>query len=464
MSDRSRMLRGGARAVTGLVVLGACGVAVALLGAVTLPSVERAPLAVQVDTTQNATRSLVCAGSFAELGADSSRPGAAIPTGAPAVTVSGVAASSAELARAEGGTGLPGVFAAPFADPLAAAQIQAVDTGTLRGAVASSCAEPLNEQWLLGGSTTVGVATTLSLGNPGTVPATVQLSVFDENGPVDAQSTGVLVAPGTQQILSLNGYAPDRQRIAVRVASTGAPVTASLGVGQVEGISPFAVSSVNRQVQAAQRLVVPGVANESGREQGPSDAGEGDAFPVIVRAFAPGGESGTARLRAVDRNGRSVDLGSIEFAGGAVGESRVATWPAGASALIVEADVPVLAAALGSSMKNDRTDYEWFSPAPEIAAEQPVAAPVVSGGGLVVVNAGTDEAEVRVARADGTGRPSTTRIPGGAAVVVRAPAAAVLTSSAPVYAGVRYLGEGAIAGYPVLAPDPRGGELTVYTR
>lgn len=465
MGDRSRMLRGGARAVTGLVVVVACAAALALLGTVTLPEVTRDPLAITVDTTQNASRSLVCAGSFAELGADTSRPGVAIPTGTPAVAVAGAAAGGAELTRSEGGAGLPGVFSAPLSDPLAAAQIQAVDTENLQGVVASACADPLNEQWLLGGATTTGISTTLSLGNPGSVPATVQITVFDENGAVDAvQSAGVLVAPGAQQIVSLNGYAPDRERIAVRVESTGAPVTASLGVGQVEGISPFAASSVTRQSAPGLRLVLPGIANVSDHEHGPSDSGEGDEFPVVVRAFAPGGESGTVRLRAVDRTGRSTDVGQIELTADAVGEARVAHWPGGANALIVEADVPVLASALGSSTESEQHDYEWFVPAPEIAVGEPVAAPLVSGGRLVLVNPGAEDAEVEIARADGAGRTSTARIPAGAAVVVRAPGAAVLTSSAPLHAGVRYLGEGTIAGYPVLAPDPRDGELTVYTR
>lgn len=465
MSDRSRILRGGARAATGLVVVATCAVALALLGTTALPEVVRAPLAITVDTTQNASRSLVCAGSFAELGADTGRPGVAIPSGAPSVTVAGSAESAAELTREEGGAGLPGVFSAPLAEPLAAAQVQRVDTENLRGVVAGACADPLNEQWLLGGATTTGISTTLSLGNPGSVPATVRITVFDENGAVESvQSTGVLVAPGAQQIISLNGYAPDRERLAVRVESTGAPITASLGVGQVDGISPFAASAVTRQSAPGSRLVLPGIANESDHEHGPSDSGEGDEFPVVVRALAPDGASGTARLRAVDREGGSTELGVIDLAGAAVGELRVAEWPEGANALIVESDVPVLASALGSSTESDQHDYEWFVPAPELATDEPVAAALVTGARLVLVNPGAEDARVEIARADGEGRTATETIPAGAAVVVRAPGEAVLTSTAPLHAGARVLGEGTIAGYPVLAPDPRDGELTVHTR
>ncbi|PRI10580.1 DUF5719 family protein [Leucobacter massiliensis] len=464
MSQGSRLLRGGARAVAGAVVVGVCATAVVLLGGASLPEVVREPAAITVDTTQDSSRTLVCAGSFAELGADPARPSVAIPRGEPSVVVSGAAAAAA-LTRPEGNEGAPATFTAPLSEPLAAAQLQSVETENLRGLAASACAEPLNEQWLLGGGTSAGISTTLSLANPGKVPATVRIEVFDENGPVDSvQSAGVLVAPGSQQTVSLSGYAPDRERVAVRVVSTGAPVTAGLGIGQVEGISPFAVSSVTRQGRPQEQLVLPGIANVSDHDSlHASDAGEGDEFPVIVRVFAPDGGSGTARLRALG-DGGSVELGTVDFAGDAVAELRIVSWPEGAHALAVEADVPVLAAALGSSTVDERHDYEWVTPAPPIAADQAVAAPVVAGGRPVIANAGGGEARGRVARADGSGDPATVRVPAGGSVLVRSPATAVLTSSEPVSAGVRVLGKGAIAAYPVLAPDAREGELTVYTR
>lgn len=465
MSDRTRMLRGGARALTGLLVAAAAGAAVVALGSVTLPEVTRAPQPLVVDTTQNTNRTLVCAGAFSVLGADEARPGAAIPIGSPSVTVSGEAAGTASLQRSEGGQGLPSVITAPIAQPLAAAQVQAVNGEQLRGATASACAEPLNEQWLLGGGSSLGVSTTLSLGNPGGVPATVEISVHDENGAVDAvQTAGVLIAPGTEQTISLNGYAPDRDRFAVRVVSTGAPVTASLGIAHRLGLDAYGVSSVGRQVEPAKRLVIPGVANESDHERGPSDSGEGDDYPVLIRALAPGGTETTLRARAIDAKGGSTDLGELKLLPSAVGELSITTWPTNANAVVIEADAPVLASVLGSATKGREHDYEWFVPATEMAAGEPVAAPVVSGGKLVLVNSGTEAATVQITAASGKGKPSTETVPAGAAVAVSAPSDAMLESSAPIAAGVRYLKDAEIAGYPVLAPDPREGELTVYTR
>lgn len=463
MTSQPRALQATLRAVVGLVIVAVAAGAVVLLGNAELPSVTRAPLAIKTDTTQNTERALVCAGSFAELGADSSRPGIAIPTNAPSVVLAGSASDTATLARAEGGEGLPQVFRAPTKDPLGAAQIQSVKTETLRGLTASACAEPLNEQWVLGGSTGLGVSSTLSLGNPGNVPATVQLTVFDENGKVaEGQTAGVLVSPGTEQTISLNGYAPDRERIAVRVVSTGAPVTASMGVAHVTGLDPYAVDTVTRQAEPATKLVVPGVTNVSDHKHGAGDVGEADLFSVLVRVLAPGGEIGTARVTAIDGKGGSFDLGEVPLAASGVGELTVEHWPETANAVVIEADVPILAGVMGSAKKNADHDYTWFVPAPTLEAKTSVAVPMVAGGKLVIANTGGADAEVKLVSAGG--KPVSVKIPAGAAVVQNAKTNTILTSSKDVTAGVRITSGGDIAGYPVQAADARDGALLVYPR
>ena len=448
MSTQSRLLRGGARAAVGLIVVGVAASAVLLLNNATLPAVAREPLAITVDTTLDTARTLVCAGSFTELGADPSRPGVAIPTGAPAVTIAGKAEASTELTRVENGTGLPTVLTSPADVPLGAAQIQAVTTEVLRGTAASSCTEPVNEQWLLGGSTTLGVSTTLSLANPGKVPATVQITVYDENGPVDAvQTSGVLVAPGEEQIVSLNGYAPERERLAV----------------QVSGIQPFAVSSVTRQLESATTLVVPGITNVSTDTHEHTDnVVDHDEFPVAVRVLAPGGETATATVRAIDKNGKSTNLGDIALSDNGVGELIVEHWPEQANAVVIEADAPVIGGVRGSSFTGSAHDYEWFTPAPTLQADTPVAVPVVGGGKLVIANTGESEANIEYTAAGGKTRKAV--VPDGASIVVNAAAKSVLTSSAPVTAGLRYLGGADIAGYPVLPALSGTAAPAVYTR
>lgn len=453
----------GIRAAVGALLVAIAATAVVLLGTVPLPVVERVPLAITEDTTQDVARTLVCDGGFAELGADPSNPELAVSAGAPVTALAGAATEPTQLQRPAGGEGLPTVFTGEGVAPLGAAQLQQVETQNLRGAVASSCAEPLNEQWLIGGGTGLGLTTTLNIGNPGSVPATVQVSLFDELGPVEAVRTaGIIVAPGTQQTVSLNGYAPDREQLAVHVSSSGAPVTAALSVGHQIGLKSFGVSTVDRQAAPATTLVIPAIANAAGGESGPSDAGEGDSYPVMVRVLAPGGEQTTVRLRALDANGHATQLGEIELAGQAVGALNIMTWPKGAAALEVSADVPVIAAALGSAEKGDEHDYEWFTPAEAVAAEQPLPLPVVAGGTVVVVHPGEGEAEATIV--DPEGESKLVKLAPGATVELKVANGSTLTATDEVFVGVRYLSAANIASYPVQPPSQRDGRLTVYTR
>jgi len=156
MSEQSkRMLRGSARAATGLVVIGvSVGVAVVLgTGVIAVPGVERGIVSVEVDTSQNATSSLVCAGAFGELGADPKRPTVAVPGGSTQVVVTGEGATERELEREQPVGSAPLVVDSSARESVAAAERQLVATPTLQGLAASSCAEPAHEQWLVGGAT-----------------------------------------------------------------------------------------------------------------------------------------------------------------------------------------------------------------------------------------------------------------------------------------------------------------------
>ncbi|MGK0715070.1 DUF5719 family protein [Leucobacter sp. W1153] len=468
MSEKSSVvLRGSLRATTGLVILGIAAAAVAVLGTAPLPEIERSPVALTVDTMQGAERDVVCAGAFAVLGADPARPSLSLPVGEASVTVAGEAATQSELLREEAGGSAPQVMSVPAGDRFAAAQVQTVTTDTLRGLSASACAEPANEQWLVGGATTLGVTTTVNLGNPSEVPATVQLTVFDENGEVDSkQTSGVLIPGGSDRVVSLNGYAPGREQLAVRIVSTGAAVTATLGVAHVTELSPFAVDTVTRQLAPNPTLVIPGLTNLSEHDHGPGDAGELDPFSVRFRVLAPGGESGSASIRALFPDGSSEDLGSLEYGENIVTEMPIAHWPEEANAAIITAADPLVGAAFGSADQGAEHDYAWFTPAPLLQAETDVAAAVVSGGQLVLVNPGSEDAEVRIAGSGADSDRESKRIivPGGGAVVAAAPAAAILRSDAPIVAGVRVAAGGNISGYPVIELNDRASTITVFTR
>ncbi|WP_449277097.1 DUF5719 family protein [Leucobacter sp. GX24907] len=467
MTDRKRLLRGGARAVTGLLITATAATAAVMVAVLPLPTVQAEAPSITVTTEQDARRVLVCAGSFAELGADPDDPSLAVPTGSAEVTRAGASDDTEELARENAGSGsLPTVQVASPGEPSAAAQRQTVSTEEARGVTASICAEPVNEQWLVGGDTTTGVSTTLSLGNPGQLPATAQITLYDENGQVESsQTAGVLVPPGIERTVSLNGYAPNRERLAVRVVTTGATVTASLGVGQVKDITPVGADTVSRQLDPEQTLVFAGLTNRNDHDdQTASDVGDVDEFPVRARLLAPGDQAGTAVVRAIGADGKSTELGTVDLEPGVVSDLRVEHWPERATALVVDSNVPVVGGAFGSANADDKHDNAWFAPAPVIEADASTAAPVVDGGTLVVMNPGEETATVTVERADGKGKPAEVTVEPGAARGVKAPAGALITSDRPVHAGVRVATADTVAGYPILPLADREVDLTVFPR
>ena len=478
MSERSKFFQSGARALTGLVITAAAGAGVLLITTIDMPTVERAPHALTVDTHQSGARDLVCAGSFAELGADPARPDIAVPVGDPSVVFVGDGELTTLEVSAVDETSVAGarVFSAPMTSAIGAAQAQQVSTSTVSGQVASNCVEPVNEQWMVGGKTTLGESMTLSLGNTSEVPATVQIAVYDENGEVAAfQTAGVIVAPNSQQIVSLNGYAPEREALAVRITSTGAPVGASLGSSRVEAITPVGASTISRQLRPATRLVIPGLANVDVNERGDrpthSETPE-DRYPVRVQAIAPDGAAGTATVSAIDDDGTRTPLGEIELGSSAVGVLDVTAWPEGATAIVVEADVPVYASALGNASSEGAVDYDWFTPAPEIDADRAIATPIAGGGDVFAVNLGSSDATLRFGEADADADADsdsddarTVTVPAGASVrLTGLPGKLLLTSDQPIHLGVRALGEGRLAGYPIEPLAEPGGEFTVFTR
>lgn len=468
MTDRSRVLRTGVRATTGILITAVTATAVVLLGGVQLPEVESTPLAVPVDTAQSTTRTLVCSGSFVELGVDPEQPEATTKTGDVDVVDVGESESAEPLSSGNEGDGSePSEFVGDAGTHFGAAQRQQVETEEVRGTAASACTEPVNEQWIVGGETTTGTSMTLSVSNPGDVPATVQVQLYDENGPVaSGQTTGVLVPPKSQRTVSLNGYAPDRERLAARVISTGATVSASAGIGQTNDITPFSAGSITRQLEPQTRLVIPGVTNRDDLvDNHASDAGSLDEYSVIVRTLATGDAGGTATARAVDPDGESYDLGSVELEPGVVSDIEVDTWPEDAQAVIIDSDVPVVGGALGSVEEDGVHDNAWFTPAPELPADEAVAAPVVSGGELVLVNPSDADATVRLEKpGDPDARAQEVEVPAGGAVLTEVSSQVMLRSDDPVHAGVQVRSSTRLAGYPILPLSERAGEITVYPR
>lgn len=292
--------------------------------------------------------------------------------------------------------------------------------GDLRGLVAAACRPAGNDAWLVGGATSTGSSARLVLQNPGSTAASVALEVWGTSGRVDlVGSADLLVPPGGERAVMLEGLAALEPRIVVHLSSTGGAVAAYLQDSALAGLTPMGVDDVVPGAAPSARLLVPGVSVADGA------AG---ADPGAVRLLAPDAD-GTVDVRAVGPSGEMTLAEHLDLAAGEVVDVPLTGVPAGLWAVEVEATTPVVAGAvvvrtgpqsdLGASVDrawvpaqavagaDDATAADGSSPAPVTGAVAlpagvtwQLSAAVARGAEAGATGAAT--ATVQVVSADGT--------------------------------------------------------------
>lgn len=396
-----RVGRGGrvTRVLSGLLVLGLTGGVVALAG--TLPASPAATAdalpADEVDVAATAG-TLVCPGPL-RLPDDSTSGDSAfdrVPVDpVERVTVVGARAGTVSLTPLGGtaqtlddGSTVLGSPTAPVvvrADPVdgeparvAGATGSVVTDGDLRGLSAASCARPASDAWLVGGSTELESTADLVVVNPGATAADVTVEAWGPAGPVDLGSGATqLVAPGDQRTLVLPGVAAEQRRLVVHVSAAGGQVSAYLQDSLLDGFTPRGTDLVAAGSAPATEQVVPGIV-VPGAEVDDPDAG-------ALRLLAVGDESATVSVRLLGPDGEEDLPGAqaLDLPAGEVTDVSLGGLAAGSYTAVVEADVPVVAAAM-TARTGDAGDLDE---GPRL--ERAWSAATTPGGGLVAVPSGT---------------------------------------------------------------------------
>ncbi|QHT56311.1 hypothetical protein GXP71_09630 [Cellulomonas sp. H30R-01] len=215
-----------------------------------------------------------------------------------------------------------------------------VTAGDLRGLSAASCQHPTADAWLVGGATDLTSTAQLVLTNAGSTPAEVGLEVWGPSGAVDLTGERYLVAPGAQRVVAVGGIAAEQRRLVVHVATTGGRVAVHLQDSALDGFTPAGTDLVVPGEAPARRQVVPGVSVVAS-EVGDEDAG-------AVRLLVPGDATATASVSVLGPDGPTALPGaeSVELRPGEVTDVPLGGLAAGTYTLLVDADQPVVAAAV----------------------------------------------------------------------------------------------------------------------
>ncbi len=203
----------GARVVTGVVGLAVAAVAITASSLLPLPTVQSQPVSVLVTPVLTAQQ-VVCAGAVLRL-SDETGQGATIPSpvGSGPSLDYGASAGDADavpLGQSDAGTGgsfdAPLLVSTPPGDPdsrvlVSGAQSEQVSEGDYAGLAARRMRARVPRRHGSPRARRRSAATTLlTMSNPTEVPATVDIEIFDESGPVSAPGTsGIIVPPNGRQ-------------------------------------------------------------------------------------------------------------------------------------------------------------------------------------------------------------------------------------------------------------------------
>lgn len=471
MSDRRvfRWATTSARLLAGTLV--AIGFVVAVVTAVSLPwpTVAREP--VEIDATPAPAASvLVCTGGLLALGRELEDVGRVLTAAPQTVTADVEGGAPAPITQpltspaADGTAPAVAIVAEPLdgtRTDVAASGSSTVVADDLTGFAASACRPALMESWLVGGSATTGAADLVLLANPGSVPATVQLTVFGAAGPqLPAGGTDLVVAPGVQVVVPLAGLQLGEEAPVIRVTATGAPVQAALQTSITRTLLPGGVDQVGAIATPEPRQIVPGVTVT----QNPGAEGASDAA-TVMRILSPAADTNaTITVSAVGAAQPSATPTTVPLAAGIPTEVELGGLAVGQYTIEVDAGAPVVAAVWQATGFGEGADFAWYTAAPPVEAPSLFATPPGPTPVLTLANPAEDAVAVTVDAADGSFSTEVTVLPGESASVRLASRSVYLLDAggSGIRAGLALTGDGAIAGFPVWPSDAAAQEITVY--
>jgi len=467
MSDRRvfRWATTSARLLIGTAV--SVGAVIAVVTAVTVPwpTIAREPVSITA-TPAPAASVITCDGALLSIGRDA-QDAASLALAARQTVVTGVQEGAPEpqqqsLHNDEMSDG-PLTFTAPPQDgaavDVAAAGAAIARADDLAGFAASACRPPLLESWLVGGSGATGAADLVLLSNPGTVAATVQLTVYGVAGPqTPPGGADLVVAPGTQEVVPLAGIALGEESPVVRVSAVGAPIHASLQASITRTLTPGGVDQVGAVAAPAALQVITGVAVTR------SPAQDGSEGATMLRMLSP--SVATTAQVTVSAAGRAEPARApqdVTLEAGRPLELELDGLAAGSYTVSVQAQTPVVAAVWQATGFGEGDDFAWYTPSPEVAASTLFVTPGGPVPTLTVVNPGAEPADVSVAEQGGGFQVDLTVPAGGSTTVRLSPRKVyVIDPHDPVRAGLSLTGDGALAGIPVWPADVAAHEIVVY--
>jgi hypothetical protein len=471
-----------ARVIVGLIVVAALAVVFGAASIVSVGGIHSTAASVVV-TPVPAPQELVCPGGLLRLGSASGESASAVSSiGSPQVTGGQTSGNVRVESFTSSNAGTGGTPAAPqllstSGDAgassgrtlIAGAQSESVSTQEFAGLASAGCTAAAGDVWLAGGATTVGRTSILLLANSSAVPATVDLQIYGENGQVTSPGmAGIVVAAGTQDAISLAGFAPDLLSPVVHVESAGGQVVATLEQSTVRGLQPGGVDFVGAQAAPTTTTVIPGIVL-TGTAALQSQLGQSgyDDLQTTLRVYVPGGKAATATITVLAENG-SVTGKPLTAAikPGTVTDLPLDELSDGSYTLVITTTVPMVASVrvstVGSAAVQSVSDFAWMTAAPLLTSDTLVSIPTGMTSALHLDNPSAKPVVVTLHALSGTDLSATIPAHSATSVSVASGTTYRMTGFGALYASVSGVTDGGITGYTVIPSARNQSPLRIY--
>lgn len=474
MATRKGIAVASARAVGGVIAVGAFAAVVAGAALLPLPTVSVAIPAETVTPTP-LPQSRVCAGPLLQLSDGSGQDA----TSASAIGATNVVSGALSATDSLESTPLNAVDSTSQGDGLApveltasepsatigGAQSQVAATSDLSGLAAALCAEPSADTWLVAGATTVGRTSFILLSNPTDVTAVVTLSIYAEGGKVDAPGVNAIEVPAnTQTVLPLAGLAPEVVSPVVHVVSTGGSVVASIQQSVIRGLEPGGVEIAGASDGPGNQHTITGVQiiGTSTIAQRIAGAGYAD-LQAALRVFVPGTADASVTVTLTNETAGSQAPRFTKTAeAGKTTELAISDVPDGTYTVSVESTEPIVVAARTSVIDSGKLDFAWYST--ESPLTNDFVLPVAAGPSPRIHTFNAGSTDVTLTLTPTTGQPVQVLVPAGAAVgaPLQSGQTYSATTSGPLAVSVGYSGGGQLSAYGITPPSPLASDLTIF--
>jgi len=282
-----------------------------------------------------------------------------------------------------------------------------VRTGDDRGLVTAACMPAAASSWLIAGGSQPGRRERLVLTNPGPNVVTVDLTVLGVAGPVQSPNgRGLVVGPYSRTVVLLDAIAGSEPAPVVQVNAQGGEVAAVLNDTWLDGVIPRGGDDAMPVATPAREQVMAGV----------SIAGA-----ATVRIAVPGDNEAVVQTRVLTAAGpKALPVGGVtRVPGHSTKDIDLSSMPPGAYAVQVQADVPVIAAAMVErrGAVGAPSDLAWSSSSAPIGTVAGMALPGPADTGLseqLELAATKDPSSVRVTTVGADGQAVTKEVAVGA--------------------------------------------------